>query len=117
MFGFSFWEILIVATVGLLVIGPKRMPETARFLGHLFGRIRRQVNEVRADIQREMQLEDMKSIHREFADAASGADKIFRSAARGVSEEAKKIESEVADAGQSAAAKDAAESNPSPSAG
>ena len=95
MFSFSFGEILVIATVGLLVIGPERLPETARFLGHLFGRIRRQVGEVRADIRREMQLEDMKGIHREFSDAARGANRAFQSAARGASEEAGKIQAEV----------------------
>ena len=95
MFSFSFGEILVIATVGLIVIGPERLPETARFLGHLFGRVRRQVNDVRADIRREMQLEDMKHIHREFTDAKRGAETAFRSAARGASEEAGKIKAEV----------------------
>ena len=95
MFSFSFGEIFVVAAVGLIVIGPERLPETARFLGHLFGRVRRQVNDVRTDIRREMQLEDMKSIHREFTDAARGANKVFQSATRGVSEEAGKIQAEV----------------------
>ena len=100
MFSFSFGEILVIATVGLVVIGPERLPETARFLGHLFGRVRRQVNEVRTDIRREMQLEDMKSIHREFTDAARGANKAFQSATRGASEEAEKIQAEVAGEGK-----------------
>ena len=95
MFDLGFGEILIISTVALLVIGPERLPETARFLGHLFGRVRRQVNEVRTDIRREMQLEDMKSIHREFTDAKRGAETAFRSAARGTSEEAGKIRDEV----------------------
>ena len=99
MFSFSFGEILVIAMVGLIVIGPERLPGAARFLGHLFGRVRRQVNEVRTDIQREMQLEDMKSIHREFTDAARGANKVFQSAARGVSEEAGKIQAEAAGEG------------------
>lgn len=104
MFSFSFGEILVIATVGLLVIGPERLPETARFLGHLFGRIRRQVSEVRADIRREMQLEDMKSIHREFTDAAQGANRAFQSAARGASEEAGKIQAEVMEDGKDSGA-------------
>ena len=95
MFSFSFGEIFVIAAVGLIVIGPERLPEAARFLGHLFGRVRRQVSAVRSDIQREMQLEDMKKIHYEFADAAKGADAAFRSATRGASEDAGKIRDEV----------------------
>ena len=97
MFSFSFGEILVVALAGLIVIGPKRLPETARFLGHLFGRLRRQVNEVRADIRREMALEDMKDIHRDFNNAARGAEAAFKSAAKGASDEAEKIQAEVAE--------------------
>lgn len=70
MFNLSFGEILIIGTVGILVIGPTRLPETARFIGHFIGRIQRQVTSVKADIKREMALEDMKSIHRQYEDAA-----------------------------------------------
>ena len=101
MFSFSFGEILIIVAVGLIVIGPDRLPETAVFLGILVARIQRQFNEVRTDIHREMQLREMKSVHREFSDAARGADAAFRSAARGVSEEAGKIQADVVDGGKS----------------
>ena len=60
MFGISFGEILLIVTVGLIIVGPKRLPETARFIGHLFSRVHRQVNSVKADIRREMDLEDIK---------------------------------------------------------
>ena len=69
MFGISFGEILLIVTVGLIIVGPKRLPETARFIGHLFSRVHRQVNSVKADIRREMDLEDIKNIHREYEDA------------------------------------------------
>ena len=79
----------------IAVIGPERLPETVRFLMHWFRRIRGQVSGVRTDILREMELEDMKKIHREFTDAKRGAETAFRSAVRGVSEEAGKIQAEV----------------------
>lgn len=70
MFNISFGEIVAVAVVGLIVIGPRRLPETARFLGHLTSRVQRQVAEVKSDIRREMDLEDLKQIQREYEGAA-----------------------------------------------
>lgn len=60
MFDISFSEILVIATVALIVLGPERLPKVARTLGHLFGRAQRYVNEVKNDIQREMELEELK---------------------------------------------------------
>ncbi|BCT67248.1 Sec-independent protein translocase protein TatB [Nitrosospira sp. NRS527] len=60
MFDISFAEILVIAVVGLVVIGPERLPKVARTLGHLFGRAQRYANDVKNDIQREMELEELK---------------------------------------------------------
>ena len=60
MFDISFTEILVIAAVALVIIGPERLPKVARTLGHLFGRAQRYVNDVKNDIQREMELEELK---------------------------------------------------------
>ena len=60
MFDISFSEILVIATVALIVIGPERLPKVARTLGHLFGRAQRYANDVKSDIQREMELDELK---------------------------------------------------------
>ena len=78
MFNISFGEIVVVAVVGLIIIGPRRLPETARFVGHLVSRVQRQAAEVKADIRREMDLEDLKSIHREYENAARGIGDDFK---------------------------------------
>ena len=70
MFNISFGEVVVVAVIGLIVIGPKRLPEAARFVGHLLSRVQRQVADVKSDIRREMDLEDLKSIQREYESAA-----------------------------------------------
>ena len=59
MFDIGFSEIVVIAVVALIVIGPERLPKTARTLGHLFGRLQRYVADVKADINREMQLEEL----------------------------------------------------------
>lgn len=60
MFDISFSEILVIAAVALIVIGPERLPKVARTLGHLFGRAQRYVNDVKSDIQREIELDELK---------------------------------------------------------
>ncbi|MGI9297150.1 MAG: Sec-independent protein translocase protein TatB [Gammaproteobacteria bacterium] len=82
MFNISFGEVVLVAVVGLIVIGPRRLPETARFVGHLVSRVQRQVAGVKADIRREMDLEDLKSIQREYENTAREIGDDFKTSAR-----------------------------------
>ncbi|ABB74116.1 Sec-independent protein translocase TatB [Nitrosospira multiformis ATCC 25196] len=60
MFDISFSEILVIAAVALIVIGPERLPKVARTLGHVFGWAQRYVNDVKSDIQREIELDELK---------------------------------------------------------
>jgi sec-independent protein translocase protein TatB len=70
MFDIGFSELLIIAVVALIVIGPQQLPKVARTLGHLFGRMQRYVNDVKADITREMELEELKKMRTSMEDAA-----------------------------------------------
>ena len=62
MFDVGISEIMVIAVVALIVLGPEKLPKTARTLGHLFGRLQRYVGEVKADINRELALEDLKKL-------------------------------------------------------
>jgi sec-independent protein translocase protein TatB len=62
MFDIGFSEMLVIAVVALIVIGPERLPGVARTLGHLFGRMQRYVNDVKADIQREVELDELRKL-------------------------------------------------------
>ncbi len=70
MFDVGFSEIVVVAVVALIVIGPERLPKVARTLGHLFGRMQRYVNDVKADISREMELDELRKLQASVQDAA-----------------------------------------------
>jgi sec-independent protein translocase protein TatB len=70
MFDIGFSELMVIAVVALIVIGPERLPKVARTLGHLFGRMQRYVNDVKADISREMELEELKKLQASMQDAA-----------------------------------------------
>jgi len=71
MFDIGFSELLAVALVALIVIGPERLPRVARTLGALLGRAQRYVNDVKSDIQREVDLDELKDLKSTFQDAAN----------------------------------------------
>lgn len=62
MFDIGFSELVVIFIVALIVIGPERLPRVARTAGHLLGRLQRYVADVKADIAREMQLEELRKL-------------------------------------------------------
>ena len=70
MFDIGFSELLVIAVVALLVIGPEKLPKVARTAGVMFGRLQRYVNDVKADIQREIELDELRKLRSQFEDAA-----------------------------------------------
>lgn len=62
MFDISFAEILIIAIVALIVVGPQRLPKVARTLGYLFGRAQRYADNIKSDIRHEMELEELEEL-------------------------------------------------------
>ena len=72
MFDIGFSELLVIGIVALVVIGPEKLPRVARTLGHLFGKLQRYVSQVKSDINREMDMADLKNVKAEFEGAARG---------------------------------------------
>lgn len=70
MFDVGFSELVVIGLVALIVIGPERLPKVARTAGLLLGRLQRYVNDVKADINREMQLDELKKLQEQVADQA-----------------------------------------------
>ncbi len=70
MFDIGFSELFVIGIVALIVIGPERLPKVARTAGHLFGRMQRYVNDVKADINREMELDELRKMKTQFESAA-----------------------------------------------
>ena len=62
MFDIGFIELCLIGVVALLVIGPERLPSVARTAGLWFGRMRRFVTTVKADIDQQLKAEDLKKI-------------------------------------------------------
>ncbi|OZI82430.1 Sec-independent protein translocase protein TatB [Bordetella genomosp. 2] len=71
MFDVSFTELMVIGVIALIVIGPERLPKVARTVGHLLGRAQRYVNDVKSDIQREIELDELRKFKSEMDEAAS----------------------------------------------
>jgi sec-independent protein translocase protein TatB len=68
MFDVGLTELMVIAVVALIVIGPERLPKVARTAGLLLGRLQRYVSDVKSDINREMQLDDLKKLQQQVTD-------------------------------------------------
>ena len=78
MFDIGFSELVVIAIVALVVIGPERLPRVARTAGVLLGRMQRYVSAVKADIHREMQLDEIKRLGAEVHETAAGLEQNLR---------------------------------------
>ena len=115
MFDLGFSELMVIALVALVVIGPERLPRVARTMGHLAGRLQRYVADVKADINREVELDELKKMRDSVQSAASDIESSVRAemdkteselnaAAAGKAEAAGKIDAEVLPPPEAAAA-------------
>lgn len=69
MFDVSFAELMVVALVALVVIGPEKLPKMARMLGTWVGKAQRFVAAVKLDMDRETQFQDLQQLQNEIRDS------------------------------------------------
>jgi len=69
VFDIAFSELVVIGVVALIVIGPEKLPKVARTVGLLVGRLQRYVSNVKDDISREMQLEDLKKLQQQMQES------------------------------------------------
>lgn len=114
MFDIGFSEIVLIAVVALVVLGPERLPKAARTMGLLFGRLQRYVNEVKADISREIELDELRKLQSEMQGAARDLQQTVENAASDVATGARNVERELNEAGADSVATATPEQAPSP---
>jgi sec-independent protein translocase protein TatB len=95
MFDIGLSEMMVIAVVALVVLGPERLPKVARTMGHLIGRAQRYVNQVKQDINREMELGELKKLQDEVKSAAQEMQQSVNEASRSVEAEARSFEQSV----------------------
>ena len=104
MFDIAFSEVVVIAVVALIVIGPERLPKVARTLGHMLGRLQRYVAEVKADINREMELDELRKLKSQVQSAAHDFERSVNETARDVETGVRSVEAQLNAAGAEAPA-------------
>ena len=63
-------KMLVIGVVALVVIGPEKLPKVARMAGNLYGRAQRYLNNVKSEVTREIELEELRNLQKEVQEAA-----------------------------------------------
>jgi sec-independent protein translocase protein TatB len=101
MFDIGFTELMVIGVVALIVIGPEKLPRVARTVGHLAGRLQRYVADVKADINREIELDELRKMRDSMQQAASNFETSVQSELNKTEAElSKSVESVVEDKAQ-----------------
>lgn len=95
MFDIGFSELLVIGLVALIVIGPEKLPRVARTVGHLVGRLQRYVADVKSDINREVELEELRKMRDSVQEAASSLESSVTSGLSGITSGISSAEAEL----------------------
>lgn len=93
MFDVSFSELLVIAVVALLVIGPEKLPKVARTVGAFTGRMQRYMMQIKEEVNREMRFEELQKLQQEIQQSVE-------STQTGMSEQAAEIKNALAETAQ-----------------
>ena len=91
MFDIGFSEMMVIAVIALIVLGPEKLPRVARMAGHLLGRMQRYVNDVKADINREIELDELRKLQKEMQNTAQSIEQTVKGEIHSVESEFKQI--------------------------
>jgi len=78
VFDVSFSELIVIAVVALIVIGPEKLPKVARTLGALAGRMQRYVAQVKEEVNREVRFQELQQLQQEIKETATKAEVNFQ---------------------------------------
>ncbi|MDM0045428.1 Sec-independent protein translocase protein TatB [Variovorax dokdonensis] len=89
-------KLALIGVVALIVIGPEKLPRVARTVGTLLGKAQRYVNDVKAEVNRSMELDELRKMKDSFEDAAREAEQSVRDNARDVQQQLEGVGAEAA---------------------
>ncbi|HYD59756.1 MAG TPA: Sec-independent protein translocase protein TatB [Noviherbaspirillum sp.] len=72
-------KLALIGVVALVVVGPERLPKVARMAGTLFGRAQRYISDVKAEVSREIELEELRKMQKDVQEAASSVEQTIAS--------------------------------------
>ncbi|MFC0252389.1 Sec-independent protein translocase protein TatB [Massilia consociata] len=80
-------KLAVIGVVALVVIGPEKLPKVARMAGTLYGRAQRYLHDVKSEVSREIELDELRNLHKEVHESAqSFKDEVEQSVASHVDE-------------------------------
>lgn len=82
MIELNFGKLLLLAVIALIVLGPEKLPKAARMAGAMLRRLRLGWESVRSEVERELEIEEIKRAAKEAADRAEAVQKATESEAR-----------------------------------
>lgn len=97
MIDFGIDKIALIGAVALIVIGPEKLPRVARTVGLLVGKAQRYVSQVQSEVNRSIELEELRKVKSGFEDAARNVE---QSVAEGMSQTEAEINSALTGGGQ-----------------
>jgi len=86
MFDFGLAKLALIGVVALIVLGPQRLPHIARTVGALLGRAQRYMSEVKAEVSRELQIEELRKMQTNLAQTMQQEEQAIYSALQQPSE-------------------------------
>ncbi len=98
MFDIGFSEILLVAVVALVVIGPERLPGVARNVGRYAGRLQRYVHDIKRDFNREVEFEEIKRLQHEMETTVQSMQESMRAVETTLQQETLKHQTDLSEA-------------------
>ena len=87
MFDVSFSELIVIAVVALIVIGPEKLPKVARTLGALTGRMQRYVAQIKEEVNREVRFQELQQLQQEIQAKATQAQTNFQQEAASLTQD------------------------------
>ena len=95
MFDVAFSELVVIAIVALVVIGPERLPKVARTLGALTGRMQRYVAQVKDEVNREVRFQELQQLQQEIKATATATQAKFVTVENTITQQAAEINNEI----------------------
>jgi sec-independent protein translocase protein TatB len=84
VFDIGFWEFALIGIVALVVVGPDRLPEMVRTTGQLIGRAKRTMRELKYDLERSAEFEEVGRLKKDFSDNSKSLDDLKSSISKSI---------------------------------
>ncbi len=91
----GFTELIVISIVGLIILGPERLPKVARMAGKYFGKLRRFMSNVKADVESELRADELREILNKQSEELQSLKKVVDDVGKDVGESVSELEASV----------------------